>query len=218
MGLETRRGQYRRALQLNPEYSVAHQWYANLLSTLGRHDEAVTEAAEGRRLEPLSVGPSGFVGFTLYRARRFDEALREGRRTLEIHKNAPVAAWFLAHMLLETGSLAEAEECLMRALDLAPKSAMHLALLAFVRGRAGRKAEAQEVVRKLEETSLARYISPIDLATAHLGSGEKAQAVRHFKRAIAERVMRVTELPMPMFDELREDRDLAEFCERFRWE
>lgn len=206
--------QYQRAFRLNPEYSVARQWHANLLSILGRHDEAIAEAVEARRCEPLSVGPSGFVGFTLYRARRIDEALRECRHTLEIHRNAPIAAWFMALVLMEMGSFGEAEECLRCALKLAPSSAMHLALLGVVCGRAGKKTEAIEVVRKLEEEAMARYISPIDLATAYLGSGEKTQAVHFYRRAIEERVMRATELPMPLFDELREHRELAEFCKR----
>lgn len=207
-------GQYQRALQLNPDYPVAHQWYANLLSILGRHDEAIAEAVEARRHDPLSVGPSGFVGFTLYRARRFAEALRECRRTLEVHRNAPIAMWFMANVLVETGSLGEAEECLMGALNLAPSSAMHLALLALVLGRAGRTSEAMEALGKLKESAERRYISPVDLAIAYLGSGGVSEAVLQFKKAIAERVMRATELPMPLYDELRKDRELAEFCER----
>ena len=208
---------YLRALQLNPEYSVAHQWYANLLSILGRHDEAIAESVEARRCEPLSVGPSGFVGFTFYRAYKFDEALTECRHTLEIHRAAPIAVWFMALVLLENGSFGEAEECLRSALKIAPSSAMHLALLAIVHGRAGKKTEAAEVVQQLEEAAKGpRYISPVDLATAYLGSGNRDQAVRCFKKAITERVMRATELQMPLFEEICEDPELAGFFERLR--
>jgi len=71
---------FQKALRLNPNYAVAHQWYANLFSILDRHAEAIAAVEQARRLDPLSASIAGFVGFTYYRARRHDDALREVRK------------------------------------------------------------------------------------------------------------------------------------------
>ncbi|MGA8742484.1 MAG: winged helix-turn-helix domain-containing protein [Terracidiphilus sp.] len=211
--------QYVRALQLSPEYAVTHQWYANLLSIVGRHDEAVHHSAEAQRCDPLSVGPAAFLGYTLYRARRFDEAMRECRRTMNFHKASPIASWFLAHVLIQKGDAAEADQCLSATLEATGSSGMHLGLLAFAKARSGQQSEAREIIAKLEEASTSRYISPLDIGTAHLGLREYDTAISFIKRAMSERVMRVTELPMPLFDEVREDSTALEFCQQLgaRW-
>ena len=66
------------------------------------------------------------------------------------------------------------------------------------------------------EASTSRYISPLDIATAHLGLREYDTAISFIKRAMSERVMRVTELPMPLFDEVREAPTVMEFCQQLR--
>ncbi len=67
--------EYRRAIELNPNYVTAHSWYAEQLSRMGRHDEAVAEARRARELDPLSLVSSMIVSWILYFARRYDEAI-----------------------------------------------------------------------------------------------------------------------------------------------
>ena len=207
---------YQRALTINPDYAVAHQWYANLLSITGRHEDALREAHEARRCDPLSVGTTGFVGYTLYRARRFEEALAECRRTVEFHNNAPIASWFLALVLLAMERAEEAEAHLEHTLERSHGAGLHVALLAFARARAGRREEARATLHALEEAAMQRYVSPVDVATVHLGLGEREEAVQLLQRAIDERVMRATELPMPLYDDVRDDRRLAKFAHRLK--
>ncbi len=209
---ETSERQFLQAIELDHEYAVAHQWYANLLSIIGRHEEAIVQAEEARRCDPLSLGPAGFLGFTLYRARRYEDALRECKKTVEVHKQAPIAAWFLAHVLIQKGYFEQADRVLTGTLHTASQSGMHLALLAFAKARGGKRGETKEILRRLEKTRVLRYISPFDLATVHLGLGNREAAIGLIKQAIAERVMRVTELPMPIFDEVRGDPEIAKFC------
>lgn len=204
--------QFLRAIELDAEYAVAHQWYANLLSITGRHEEALVQAEEARRCDPLSVGPSGFVGFTFYRARRYDDALRESRKTVELHRESPIAAWFLAHVLIQTGSFEEADGALTATLQAANESGMHLSLLAFARARMGNVGQAREILHRLRIAQTQRYISPFDLAIAHLGLGELETAIGLIRKAITERVMRTTELTMPFFDTVRADPEIADFC------
>ena len=93
---------------------------------------------------------------------------------------------------------------------------MHLALLAFTRARAGKHREARGVLQRLKLAQSQRYISPFDLSIANLGLNKYETAIGLIKKAIAERVMRVTELPMPIFDDVRADPEIAKFCATLR--
>src|ERR1700674_1658141 len=72
-------------LPLNPNYATAHHWYSHYLVAMGRLDEAVNELERARDLDPFSVSINAFLGQTLYYARRYDDALRQYHRTLEMH-------------------------------------------------------------------------------------------------------------------------------------
>jgi hypothetical protein len=133
---------------------------------------------------------------------------------VEFNGKAPIASWFLAHVLLEKGAADEADHCLSATLEAAGGSGIHLGLLAFAKARSGKESEARELTSRLEEAATIRYISPFDLGTAYLGLREHDTAIKYIHRAISERVMRVTELPMPLFDEMRSDPKVAEFCEQ----
>ena len=208
--------QYQQALRLKPDQAIGHQWYANLLSIVGRHDEAIVQAEEARRLDPLSVGPTGFVGFTLYRARRFDEALREATRTVEFNPQSPIANWFLAHVHIQRGLFEEAIGALSNCDPAVTETGMHLGLLAFAKARAAQHAEANAILKRLEQYAQTRYISPFDIATAQLGLENHAAAVFWIRKAIDDRVMRVTELEMPLFDEVSEAPELEEFIAQMK--
>jgi tetratricopeptide (TPR) repeat protein len=196
---------FRRAIELNANSALAHHWYANLLSILERHDEAVREVGESREIDPLSAPAAGFVAFTLYRARRFDEALREARKAMELNPSSPVVNWFTGLIHLHLGDHERAKDALVTAVRESRDGAMYLATLAHVLGRAGKPDEAQEVIRSLERKSLEQYVSPLDMCIAHAGLDSHEMAIGWLEQAVAQRVMRVTELGMPLYDDLRED-------------
>jgi len=76
--------EFRRAIQLNPNYATAHHWYAFYCADLGRADEAVSEIREAQRLDPLSVIINADVANVFYLARRYDESIAQSRKTWEI--------------------------------------------------------------------------------------------------------------------------------------
>jgi len=194
---------YRKALEFNPDDSVGHQWYAGLLSTVARHEEAVTEAEIARSLDPISVGTSGFVGWTLYRARRYADAQREAQETMEFSRGAPIAHWFLAHVYLELGDHDAAVTALLPTIEVTNESGMYVGLLAYAQARAGKRSDAENLLQALEKRARNAYISPFDLATAHLGLGDFSSVFDCLHQAYAGRVMRLTELNIALFDELR---------------
>jgi serine/threonine-protein kinase len=197
--------QYLRALELDPQCGIAHQWYANLLSILGRHDEAIDHACQARASVPLEVGPSGFVGFTYFRAGRYREALRESEGALTLEPNSPVANWFLGQVLAGLHRFEEAANAFSIAAEHSRDASMYLASLAYAHARSGESARASEILESLERRALERYISPLDLAIVTMALGQLDAAFGHLETAVEQRVMRLTELRLPMFDALRSD-------------
>jgi TolB-like protein/tetratricopeptide (TPR) repeat protein len=193
---------YREAIRLNASYGLAHQWYANFLSIRERHEEAIREAEEARHADPLSAPAAGFVAFTLYRARRFDAALKEAAKAVDLNPPSPVVNWFLALIHLQRGDYALAQETSTTAFRESHEGGMFLATLGHVLGRAGKREAALEVARTLERRSAEQYISPFDICIAHAGFDDHA-ALAWLEKAVEQRVMRITELGMPLFDGLR---------------
>jgi tetratricopeptide (TPR) repeat protein len=76
--------EYKRALELNPNYATAHQWYGELLTCAGRFDEAGTEFRRALELEPLSLPINWDYGRFFYHSRRFDEAITQHKKTIEL--------------------------------------------------------------------------------------------------------------------------------------
>ncbi|HEX5234654.1 MAG TPA: tetratricopeptide repeat protein [Silvibacterium sp.] len=196
---------YLRALELDPQCAVAHQWYANLLSIVGRHEEALRHATEARMLEPLSVGPAGFVGFTLLRAGRYREALRQSETALTLEPNSPIANWFLGQAFTALEQFGKAQEAFSAAVENSHGANMYLAALGHVYGASGKVARAAEVLGKLEQLAGERYVSPLDLGIVCIGLERIDAAFEYLSVALEQRVMRLTELAMPMFKRLRGD-------------
>ncbi len=205
---------FREAIRLNPNYALAHQWNANLLSILECHEEAIREAEESRHLDPLSAPAAGFVAFTLYRARRFEEALGEAERAIELSPLSPVVNWFLSLIYLHLGDYAHAREACLTAVRESNEGGMYLATLGCVLARAGQREAARDVVRALERRSTEHYVSPLDLCIANAGFESHNAALGWLDKAIDQRVMRVTELGMPLFDVLRQESKFTEFLRR----
>lgn len=135
---------YLRALELDPQCCLAYHWYANLLSIMDRHNEALAHAKAARGLKPLSVGRVGFVGFTHLRARNFREALREGEAALTLAPNSPIANWFLGQTLAAMGRFQDADTVLSTAVRQTRGASMYFAALAHVCAAHGDLARASD--------------------------------------------------------------------------
>ncbi|MGB9031394.1 MAG: tetratricopeptide repeat protein, partial [Acidobacteriaceae bacterium] len=196
---------YLRALELNPQCGIAHQWYANLLSITERHDEALHHAIQARALEPLSVGPAGFVGYTLFRARNYPEAFHESQGALTLEPDSPIANWFLGQVLMAMQRFPEAAHAFSIAVKHSRDASMYLAALARACAASGDAQRAAEMQLSLQHRAQERYVSPLDLAIVAMALGQLDVAFAHLDTAAEQRVMRLTELRMPMFDVLPRD-------------
>jgi TolB-like protein/DNA-binding winged helix-turn-helix (wHTH) protein/Flp pilus assembly protein TadD len=197
--------EYKRALELNPSYSLAHAWYADYLSKRGRHEEAIAEARRARELDPISVGRTAFLAAILYRARKYDEAIGACQKALELDSNHPNTFWFLALSYEQKREFPEAIAQLEKAVRLTRGSPMYRGLLANAYALAGERAKALSTLDELKALSQQRYVSPLDIAVVYTGLGDRNSAFQWLEKAYQERTMRIQELPQPIFDSLRSD-------------
>jgi len=100
--------EYKRAIELNPNYATAHQWYADFLASMGRHEEAVIETNKAHEIDPFSRTISAMIGMRFFEARRFDEAIAQYKKVIEMEPNYPIVHAFLAHAYEAKGMNSEA--------------------------------------------------------------------------------------------------------------
>ena len=96
--------EFRRAIELNPNFARAHHWYGNLLlGPEGRHEEALAELERARELDPLSLIINADVGFGYYLAGRYEPALQAYRKVLAVNANFIPVRFYLAKYYRQTG-------------------------------------------------------------------------------------------------------------------
>ena len=100
--------EFKRAIELNPNYATARQWYSEFLSYMGRHEEAFAEINKAHEIDPFSRAVNGNIGLRFYEARRFDEAIAQYKKVIEMEPNYPIVHAFLAHAYEAKGMNLEA--------------------------------------------------------------------------------------------------------------
>jgi len=199
--------EYQRAIELNPNYPTAHQWYgSSALTALGRFDEAIAEVKRAIALDPLSLVINADLGNSYYRARRYDEAIKQLRKTVDLDPGFYYAHWNLGSALAANGDLAGAIEEYEKARSLNDDPSM-LGLLGNAYAAAGRKAEAIKIHDELEALSKQRYVSDYSFAIVNLGLGYRDEALRRLQSSYQDRAgdsLRFIRVD-PLLDPLRLD-------------
>ena len=176
--------EYKRAIQLNPNYATAHHWYADLLGWVGRRDGSLVEIERARQLDPLSLIINSDVGLSLSAAHRYDEAIRQFHRTLEIDPNFALAHSHLAHAYVRRGRLPEAVAEAQRAVSLGGGASILMADLARVYAVAGNRQAAHELLKEISSRS---YVPKCHVALVHVALGEHEQALDWLEKAFEDR-------------------------------
>ena len=179
--------EYERAIQLNPNYATAHQWYAECLSILGHHSEAIAEIKRAQELDPLSLIINQGVGGKYLYARRYDEAMTQFQRTLELYPQfGPTherLGWCYAQKHVYDEAIAE----MQRAVELSGNSTQMIAALGYAYAAAGRRDTAQGIITELERRSKESYVDEYCVATIFAALGRKDEAFDSLNKACAER-------------------------------
>jgi TolB-like protein len=198
---------FEQAIDLSPSYPTAHHWYALLLASLGRLDQALTEIRRAQQLDPFSAAMKSAEAWRVHAAaRRYDLALEELRKAIELDPKNFLPHNRLGLVYVLTGRHAEGIAELQRALPQREFSPHFLADLGSAYALAGRKAEARNVLKTLTERSRQTYVSPYRLALIHAPLGEKETAIKLLQQAFEQRDIGILQLKVePRLDPLRDD-------------
>ena len=196
--------EFERAIQLNPNYASAHQWYALTLSALGQFDRAIAEGKRAVELDPLSLIINVNLGENYFYARQYDEALAQLRQTVEMDPRFYLAHWFLGEVWQLKGKVNETIAEYRKAAELNDDPYL-LALLGQAYARAGQREEAQKILARLSEETKSRYVPAYSFALMYLSLGDKERAIDEMERAYRERAnIDVWMIKVdPMLDDLR---------------
>ncbi|HUR98500.1 MAG TPA: tetratricopeptide repeat protein [Pyrinomonadaceae bacterium] len=198
--------EYKRALQLNPNYENTYEVYSYMLSATGRFDEAIGIAKQGVGVEPLAVALSDDLGTALYLARRYDESLNQFQRSAEIEPNHNGTYIGLGMNYEQRGMHTEAIAMFQKAIDLSERTTEILGLLGHAYAAAGKHSDALKILDELKEISTHRYVSAYDLAVLYIGLGDKDHAIEQLNHAYEDRAGWIINLKVePLFDPLRSD-------------
>jgi len=197
--------EFRRAIELNPNYATAHQWLASVFAQTKRFDAAQAEIKRASDLDPLSPIIAVNVAFDLWESRRYDEALKQFERTLLLHPDFTVAQQGLCWTYSAMGKSELAITACRKSLDLT-KGAWDKGRLSMVLGSAGHTDEAKKLLQELQTESSQRYVPKMALALAHLGLNQKEEALTMIEQDVAEHGYWVGSMGVePEFDELRSE-------------
>jgi len=202
---QTAEKEFRQAIQLDPGYGTAHQWYAECLSFQGRFDEALAESERARQLDPLSVIIARDHGTILYFSRQYDRAIEQFRAVREMDPDFPRAG-ALIEAYVQKGQFADALAELGK-LRTHGDALWYWSYLAYICGRSGQRAQAQRALARLEY--LVRYSQSellLPLLVAYAGTDRKDEVIALLQKAYSEHSNSVVTLKVePHYDALRSD-------------
>jgi TolB-like protein/DNA-binding winged helix-turn-helix (wHTH) protein/Tfp pilus assembly protein PilF len=208
--------EFKRAIDLDPNYSIAHHWYAFDLTAMGRLDEAVAEVKRARQTDPLSAIINTDVAEILYFARRYDEALQQARATIEMDPNFAHAHRVLEGIYEEKHMFPEAIDEGQRAVAVSGGDVWMLLELANTYARAGKRTEMEACMRRAANRSPGGVL-PDDSGTAAIdvALGEIDRALRALEGAYRHRNGGLILLNAnPRFDSLKSDPRFQQLLQR----
>jgi TolB-like protein/DNA-binding winged helix-turn-helix (wHTH) protein len=200
---KTAEKEYRKAIELDPNYATAHHWYAEYLAVMGRFEEAEAEIKQARQLDPLSLIVATDHAVILYYARQYDRAIEEFRKVREMDPHFPRTD-MIYHVYLKKGMLQEVMTDLGTEKGSKNESPWYWAELAYREGQVGQTAEARSAMKELREMNRRKQIDPLAMAIACLGLNERSEAMDWLEKSYAGHSMSVISVKVdPLFDPLR---------------
>jgi TolB-like protein/DNA-binding winged helix-turn-helix (wHTH) protein/Flp pilus assembly protein TadD len=198
--------EFQRAIELKPNYAIAHHWYALQLAMMGRFQQAMMEMNKALELDPLSLIINANIGWLLFFERNYDQAKERLQRTLEMDPNFLSAQVKLGWVYEQQGMYEEAIVQFKNALALSGDDANIIGLFGNSYALSGNKVEAMKIINKLQAQSKQRYISPYWIANIYACLGEKDNAFQWLNKAFEERSGGLVWLKVePKLDPLRSD-------------
>jgi TolB-like protein len=212
--LEKAEQEFRKAIELNPNYATGWHWLGNFLPEVGKSDEAIAAGKRAEEIDPLSAIISGDTGYDMILARRYDDALEQAKHTLTIDQNFWYGYYVMAIAYELKGMPDKALEPAQKAVELSPGPITN-GRLASILAKAGQRDAAKHLVDGLTGNSDKTYVQGYYLATAQLALGERDAAFQSLERDLRERGIYMQWLAVnPEFDPLKNDPRFVDLLKR----
>jgi tetratricopeptide (TPR) repeat protein len=196
----------KRAVELNPNYSLVYEAYGTYYQSLGLLDEAAGARRSAKALDPRSPFAVADVGYPLYYARRFDEAIKAYREGLALDPNFSWGHLWIGQALIQKGLFNEAIVEIQEAVRLSGGDVRARATLGHAYAVAGKQSEARQIIEELKSLSVQRYVSPYFIAVIYAGLRNDEETFAWLEKAYQERHPYLILLKVePVFDHLRKD-------------
>lgn len=179
--------EFRRALELSPNYVLAHHYYANYLTVVGRTEEALSEARSALLLDPVSLPAGANLSNLLYFARRYEEAIAQAIHVLEIDPTFYRAYMDLGRAYEQQKNLSKAIAAFRKIVTASARSPAYLMDLAHAYALAGQRRKASQLLQELQRLSRKRYVAPYSIAVVLAGLGDKEQTLAWLEKAYSAR-------------------------------
>jgi serine/threonine protein kinase/Tfp pilus assembly protein PilF len=207
--------EYKRALELNPEYAIGHIWYAIYLSAMSRFDEAIVHAKRGLELDHLSPLMNMIMGLVYYYTNRREEAVPHLLNSIELDADYPLAHNFLADIYLAEQLYDNAIAEYQAALSITENMVYALGGLGASYALAGQTDEAVNILHQLDKLKENQYISQFSRASIHMGLGNRDKTLEHLVGAYQNRESQIALLNViPTFKALNDEKKYIELLER----
>ncbi len=198
--------EFKRTIELNPSYAQVYVWYSAPLDAMGRLDEALAAQKRAEEMEPLSLIIGSLVGRSLYFAQRYDQAIEQLRRVLDMDANFPLAHLFLGMAYEQKGMFEEAIAEFQKGSSLSGGDPRMAGALGHAYAVSGRKDRAQNVLVELKQLSKRRYVAPFEIAVIYIGLADKDLTFQWLEKAYRDHSSWLPWLKVdPRFDSLHGD-------------
>jgi TolB-like protein/Flp pilus assembly protein TadD len=198
--------EFKRAVELNPNYPTLHHWYSINLRDTGRLDEALAEIKRGQELDPLSGIIGGNVGIAYITKNDSNSAAAQFKKMIELDPNWWGGHFYLgmAHLKLTRNDEATSE--LQKSVELSNRSSWPLGVLGYAYAITGKRSEALAILKELEERYPKRAAIGIQVATVYAGLGDREQTFSWLEKAVQDRSGELVRIKWhPPFDSLHDD-------------
>lgn len=207
------KAEYQRALESNPNDVAAHSGFAHWLLCQGRTEEALALSQRARERDPIGITGTD-IGWALFHARHYEEAIRELRSELAVRPDDVYALWFLGFALVANHRPEQAIPVLEKALTI-ERSAAVIGVLIRAYAHAGQRQDALRLLAELKKRRQASYVPAAAFVNAYLGLGDNEQAFAWLERAFQEQSEILTYAKVhPYFDPLRDDPRFVDLVRR----
>jgi len=211
--------EFRRAIELNPSYATAYQWYGSVLVTMGRPEEAIANYRRALELDPLSPIINGALGKAFYDTRQYDRAIEQMQKTLELDPNLFMARAYLAYAYLQKSMNKEAMAELEKHMVISQGHPWAVVELGYAYAAVGRTPEAQRMLDKLNQLSRQQFVAADGMAKIYVGLGEKGKAFEWLEEGYERHSTGLGGVDLkvdPVWDPLRSDPRFADLLRRVK--